>query len=404
MGKKPSIDFNYYKRGNESIAQGCLTNSKHPRCHILGPYPTHLVRGKGCYVFDRYGKQYIDFICGLGTNLLGYANKEITDVCYNEMLKGQNLSFATCTEVEAAEKIKQIFTVDRVKFLKTGTEASMGALKIARAHTGREIVLSAGYHGWSPEFNSLTPPAVGCGSNPYIYPLKDISAISKDIAAVIVEPVELDNSIKRIMWLRELRERCDETGTLLIFDEIITGCRFKNLSVKKCFGVDPDILLLGKAIGGGQALSAICGRADIMDNHQYFVSSTFAGDNVALRACIKNLELLKADNDYKIDDLWGYGDDFINEFNSLWPEKLYIQGYPTRGYFKGDDDVKFAFWQEAVEAGLLFGPSFFISFAHRDVMWKAMEHIKDIVNKLKQKLPILKGDKPWSPFSAKQRA
>jgi glutamate-1-semialdehyde aminotransferase len=404
MARTPAIDFEHYQRSNESIGQGYLTNSKNPDCFIKGVYPTHIIKAKGCYLYDQKENQFVDWICGLGSNLFGYGNKLFTDVAYNELLKGINTSIPSRTEVYAAEDLKNTFQMDRVKFLKTGTEACMAALKIARNYTMRDVVLTQGYHGWNPEFTSLTPPAGGCTSHVFIHSLESIEQINSDIAAVIIEPVMLDYSLERIKWLRKLREKCTSTGTMLIFDEVITGMRFKNLSVSKFSGVDPDLLILGKAIAGGAPLAAVLGRHDLMDDKNYFVSSTFAGDNMALAMCRKVLDLLKNDYDYSINDLWGYGEDFISEFNSIWPEKLIIDGYPTRGAFMGDEKIKWLFWQEACKMGMLFGPSWFISFPHRDVSRKCLAHIKDIFNKIKHNPNLrLEGDEPCPPFTSRSR-
>jgi glutamate-1-semialdehyde 2,1-aminomutase len=403
MAITPAIDFEYHKRANESIAQGYLTNSKNPECLIKGVYPTHIVKAKGCYLYDQKGNVFTDYICGLGSNLFGYANPLINNVAISEMNKGISLSLPTRTEVHAAETIKEIFLVDRVKFLKTGTEACIAALKIARNYTGRNVVLSEGYHGWGQEFTSLTPPAAGCNPQVYIHSLESINQINKDVAAVIVEPVQLDYSLERRRWLKQLRDKCTETGTVLIFDEIITGCRFKKFSVSKAYGIVPDILILGKAIAGGFPLAAVCGKKELMDDKNYFVSSTFAGENMSLAACVKALNMLRNDQDYQLDDLWRYGEDFYIEFNSMAPDKICLSGYPTRGRFEGDKQFIWVFWQEAVKAGMLFGPSFFINFSHREIMYKSLQHIKDIFNKMAMKMPRLEGEEPCPPFSSKSR-
>ncbi len=403
MAITPAIDFKYNKRANESIAQGYLTNSKNPQCFIKGVYPTHIIKAKGCYLYDQRDNMFTDYICGLGSNLFGYANPLINNVAISELNKGISLSLATRTEVHAAEAIKETFLVDRVKFLKTGTEACMASLKIARNYTGRNVVLSEGYHGWDPEFTSLTPPASGCNPQVYIHKLESINQINEDIAAVIVEPVQLDYSLERRRYLNQLRKKCTETGTVLIFDEIITGCRYKKLSVSKAYGIVPDILLLGKAIAGGFPLSVVCGKKELMDDKNYFVSSTFAGENMSLAACIKVLSMLRTDQDYQIDDLWRYGEDFQIEFNAYAPEKIHLTGYPTRGRFVGDENFIHVFWQEAVKAGILFGPSFFLNFAHREIMYKTLQHVKDIFNKMEYRMPALEGEKPCPPFTSSVR-
>jgi glutamate-1-semialdehyde 2,1-aminomutase len=336
MAKPHSIDFSWHRRAQDSIAQGSLTNSKRPECFVKGIYPTHLKRGHGAHVWDMHGNKYVDFICGLGSNLIGYANTEITDEIYKTSRDGLALSLGSDLEIFAAEKVKEIFPfMDLVKFLKTGTEACMAAVRIARAKTERPVILSEGYHGWSDGFVSLTPPAVGVGFNEFL-PLKKDYSLSQNIAAVIVEPIMTDASETRIEWLKDLRQRCTKSGTLLIFDEIITGFRYLKHGVGIYHGIEPDIMCLGKAMGGGMPIACVAGKKEIMNCGEYFVSSTFAGERASLGASIKFMQLLQTK--YKIDELWAAGDKFIQTFNTFHPQ-LKLEGYPTRAVFKGDEMV-----------------------------------------------------------------
>ncbi len=403
MGKKTATDFKLQSRMENVIAQGCLTNSKSANCFVKGVYPTHISSAYGPYLYDSKNNTYVDYICGLGTCLMGYNKKEISDVAINELLRGFSYSLPSITEVNTAERIREIIPfIDRIKFLKTGSEAANGALVIARNYTKRQFVLSEGYHGWGGEFTSLTPPASGVNPQTYIHKLNDPEQINSQIAAVIVEPVDLDNSVDRIIRLKKIREKCDQHGVVLIFDEIITGFRYKNWCVAKNLSITPDLILMGKCIAGGLPLALIGGKKDLMDDKQYFLSSTFAGENVSLAACTAMIDLLV--NKYDINDLWKLGDDFISAFNCLWPERIQLQGYATRARFFGDDAAKFYFWQEAVKAGILFGPSWFISFAHQDVQFKVLDHLKDIILKMKSMKELkLEGESPKSPFSLKAR-
>jgi glutamate-1-semialdehyde 2,1-aminomutase len=398
------IDFEYHKRSNESIAQGYLTNSKNPDCFIKNVYPTHIKRGKGCELWDRNNNRFIDYICGLGTNLIGYADSRLCDIAENEMRSGMTFSLASLREVELAEMFKGIMPfIDRVKFLKTGSEAATAALKIARNYTGRKFILSEGYHGWHSEFTSLTPPASGCTEHQFIRPLENLDQITEIVAAVIVEPVQLDYSIERLKWLQKLREKCDKEGVVLIFDEIITGFRFKKWSVSNYFNIQPDIILLGKAIANGFPLSVVGGKKDLMDDKNYFVSSTHAGENVSMAVSQKVIELMH-NKVCDIDTLWGQGEDFQQDFNNIWPDKIRIVGYPTRGRFEGDERVIWKFWQEACKSGMLFGPSWFYNFKHSEFQFLVIESCKEILNYIKNKNDFfLQGDSPCQPFTTKQR-
>jgi glutamate-1-semialdehyde 2,1-aminomutase len=391
-------------RAELAIAHGALTNSKRPTCFVRGVYPTHLTKGRGCVVWDTNGKRYIDFICALGTNLLGYAHEEIGRAVYDQFMKGAVLSLGTDTEVLAAERVKELFPfIERLRFLKTGSDACVAALRIARTATGRDWVYSEGYHGFHDEFVALTPPALGIPKQEHghVRPLANLDDITEAVAAVIVEPIITDNSEKRIEWLRDLRRRCTQTGTVLIFDEIITGFRTPKYSVSAMYGIEPDLICLGKAMGNGMPISVVGGKQSIMEAGEYFISSTFAGDTTALAASLATMNLLQ--KKYNVDFLWEKGAIFQREFNRMWPEKLTISGYPTRGVFKGDDMVKALFFQEACKAGILLGSSFFFNFPHIEVMDEVLSAFRGIMTRIKTGSVELEGEMPRTPFAQRMR-
>jgi glutamate-1-semialdehyde 2,1-aminomutase len=398
--------FHWYRRAQDSIAQTALTNSKRPETFVKGVFPTHIERGQGAYLWDHSGKKYLDFVCGLGANILGYGNDVVNQAISSQLRHGASHSLPTHHEVEFAEGLKALFPFcDAFKFLKTGTEACMAAVKIARAKTGRKWIVSEGYHGWSDDFVSMTEPALGVEpkyDNRPILKLSDANPINWDeTAAVIIEPVITDWSPERQKWLRNLREQCTKHGVMLIFDEIITGFRFPRFSVSSYFNVIPDIIVLGKAIANGMPLAAVGGKYDVMNGTDYFVSSTYAGETLSLVAGKATITALQ--NKYDLDWLWKQGQAFLDVFNSLWPEKITIQGYPTRGAFKGDELVKALFWQEACLAGILFGPSFFFNFALASEWKDAMVAIKAIIEKIKRGGVQLLGEMPKSPIAQKVR-
>jgi glutamate-1-semialdehyde 2,1-aminomutase len=401
--------FDLEDRARRAIAHGALTNSKRPECFVKGVYPTHLVKGQGCFVWDAANKRYIDFICGLGSSILGYAHPEVNQAIFDQAKYGATLSLGTALELDVAEKVKEIVPfVEKMRFLKTGSDACTAAVRIARAKTDRSWVLSEGYHGFHDEFICLSPPALGVNSGHKIAKLEfskdgyfNPCIFLKDVAAVIIEPVITDASNERIEWLRKLREQCTKQGTLLIFDEVITGFRFPKFSVSNFHGIEPDLICLGKAIANGMPLSVIAGKSSIMDCGEWFVSSTFAGETLSLASALKTMTLLQTK--YSIEFLWEKGAQFIKSFNNMWPEKLIIDGYPSRGVFKGDDLVKALFWQEACRAGILFGSSFFFNFSHIDVMDHVLNTISDIFTRIKTGSVALQGEMPVSPFAQKQR-
>ena len=397
--KPPTRDWD--KRSQNAIAQNALTNSKRPSTFVEGIYPTHLTRGEGCHVWDVEGNKYVDFICGLGSNILGYANSDVTEAVITQARLGSTLSLSTNLEVCFAEKVQEIFPfVERMKILKTGSDACSASIRIARAATGRKRIVTEGYHGFHDEFVSILPPALGVGG---LFPLEsitpEISAL--DLAAIIVEPVMTDASYERIARLKYLRSFCDRTGALLIFDEVITGFRFQGLSVSNHYQIKPDLICLGKAMGNGMPVSIVGGPKAIMECGEYFVSSTFAGETLSLASGLKTMSLLQTK--YNIDQLWSEGRRFLEKFNSIWPEKLKIDGYPTRGVFTGDPMTKALFWQEASKAGILFGPSWFINFAHIGHLEAVLSACEAIFQRLKTGAVELQGKMPMSPFAQQVR-
>lgn len=411
MEEKIPIDSKMYGRLNSAIAQGYLTASKSPKCFTENAPPV-LKSGEGCIVTDTLGTKYFDFICGLGTNLLGYKNFDLVNAAYEGICRGLSLPLGTDLEILAAEKIKEVIPfIERVKFLKTGSEACLASLALARSYTGRHMVLTGGYHGWGSEFLSCTQTPLACPqtldngipSSPFIRTFVDIDQINTDIAAVIIEPINIDFDHTRINFLHRLREKCDQTGTILIFDEVITGLRYKNFSVSNAYSVRPDLLIMGKAIGGGLPLSMLGGKKDIMDNPRYFVSSTNAGEMASLSVCIKTIELLQKKT-FDIDRLWNFGEDFQREFNSLWPGVISIMGYPTRGvfYFQ-NEECKHLFYQETIKCGYLFGPTFMLNFCHMDHQYRILNDLKDLFLKLKFQKILLKGERPCLPMTLLNR-
>lgn len=395
------LDVETKKRADLCIAQGALTNSKRPQSFVNGFYPAHVVRGQGVHLFDTQNFKYVDFICGLGANLLGYGFTLTTEAAIKALRDGPTLSLSSTKEIELAEKIKDIMPfVERVKFLKSGSEGCSAAIKIARSWAeGRPVVLSEGYHGWHDEFISLSPPAVGVPPHQFIRPLGESLEIGDDVGAVILEPVMTELSEVRIEWLRRLRDICTKKKICLIFDETITALRFPRFSVAMHLGIHPDLIVFGKALANGLPLSCVGGRAEIMEC-DYFVSSTYAGETASLASALACISVLQ--KSYDVMHLWMAGRRFQEKFNSI-SVGVKIEGYPTRGVLVGDDMPKALFMQEACRAGLIFGPSWFFAFPHVDLEDQIMSVLADVFLRLKSGSAKLEGDLPRKPVAQKMR-
>lgn len=397
------MKVSWWERSQNCIAQGCLTNSKHPKAHIRGVTPTHIVKSQGPYSWDEHGKKYVDYVCGLGVNLLGQANETVNRAAYAAMQGGVSHSLGTQYEVVAAERLKECFPfIDRVKWVKTGSDACTAALKIARSATGRTLVLSAGYHGFHEEFcdvyNAKLPS--------HTQALKpDMSNLNFDVAAVIIEPVVTDWSETRKAWLRQLSAECKKRGILVIYDEVITNFRWPKFGVCNWANIVPDLLCGGKAIANGFPLAYVAGKKELMDNPSYFVSSTYSGDTVSLAAADAVMQLLLSKK-FDIDQLWRAGIHFINKFNELGENIVQLEGYPTRGVVKGSDQNIALFLQEAAKAQLLFGKSWNFSFCHmpNEVQDQTFGGLRGIFQKIRDGRAVLEGLPPESPLAAKVRA
>lgn len=392
------INEDLSQRASQCIAHGALTNSKRPESFVKGVYPVHLKKGKGAHVWDMFDNKYIDLICGLGTNLLGYANEEITQAICDQAKLGSSLSLGTELEVRVAEKLKEMFPfIEKLRFLKTGTEACAAAVRIGRAYYGKERVSSQGFHGWSDDFVSLTNPALGVPKRSWMSSLNGYDSTGEN-TVVILEPVITDISDQRQSILESYQIR----GGVIIFDEIITGFRFPNWSVANHWNIYPDLICLGKAIAGGMPLAVVGGKAEIMDS-DYFVSSTYAGETLSLAAALKSLELLQ--NKFKIEELWDKAGKFVSQVNALWPDNgIWLEGYPTRSVLRAKDELtKALFMQECLEAGILVGPSVFFNFCHMELFDEMLSIFKDIVTRIRTGSVTLKGELPKSPFAEKVR-
>lgn len=366
------------------IAQGACTYSKNPNQFMLPKNISHAdFWYSGVLHIDKH--KVADFSGGLGANFLN-ANSGVGSLPFKE-------------EVILAEMIKDRFPcIEKLKFLKTGSDACSAAVRIARAFTSKKWIIGSGYHGWHDWAISNENPGAGTLKHFQHYGkrsgLAEVVAhvtqtADTDIAAVIVEPVQLDIDVKSL--LIQLRHICTEKEIILIFDETITGLRFPKYCVANHFNIQPDLIILGKALGGGHPLAVVGGRADLMDNPNYFVSSTFAGDQYALKSAIENLGAATEEN---IKVLWDRGLRFLSRFNAL-SNKVFIKGYPTRGELQGDDKSKALFMQEMWERGYLFGRAFFLSFYHTEaILEKTLKDAKEVFAKIKAGKVRLKGKMP----------
>lgn len=371
---KDCIDSqDWQARADKVLSQGCLTYSKRNDQFIEGVYPTHAICNEdGKLVTTNPPGLYIDWVCSLGANPYGDNN---------------TYSLPSINEVICAELlIKKLDLGPRkLKFLKSGSEACSAALRFARAYTGRSEVCGIGYHGYLNEFISAELP--GLGTVPQSYLKSDsieqlIKAVNKKTAAVILEPLELDNTQERMESVRALRKKCKELKVLFIADEVVSGFRVPAFTVSRWWDLDPDIICLGKAMSGS-SISAVVGRPEIMDINGVFISTTFAGESFQLENAIKVMN--RTDRQY-LQKMWNRADLFRQKINTI-DSRIQLKGYATRGTWIGTPKDVAIFWQEMLKRGHFLGRAWFYGQRHtsedRDKFLKDMEIVTNHLDEYK---------------------
>lgn len=296
--------------------------------------PSIFIReGRGSRVWDEDAKEYVDYLIGSGPMLLGHGHPEVLEAVAEQMPKGMTFFANNAPAVELAEEIcRAVACAEQVRFLSSGGEADMYAMRLARACTGRDKILKfeGGYHGMSAEaqmslaptrlvnFPQAVPDSAGIPEavrgEMLIAPFNDpdyleslLAEWGDKIAGIIVEPLQ------RIIppepgFLRAMRDLCDRYGIVLIFDEVVTGFRFAYGGAQEAYGVIPDLCTLGKIIGGGFPLAAVAGRKSIMDHFDkaivgadrwLMMLGTLSGNPVAAVAGLKTMEILRREGAYE---------------------------------------------------------------------------------------------------------
>lgn len=279
------------------------TYSKSFRYFSKGFAPSYMDHGEGCYIYDVDGNKFIDFMCALGPITVGYNEPTVNEAVINQVHKFASGSLQSELEVELAEKICEIIPcAEMVRFLKNGGDATTAAVRLARAYTGRDVVLMSGYHGmhdWSigaSENNKGVPKAVCDLTKNFTYnDLADLEAKLRgnDIAAVILEPIQSNGP--QVGYLEGVKELAHKYGAILIFDEVVSGFHYALGGAQEMFGVSPDLVAFGKGMANGYPISAVAGRRDLMEQIEegVFVSTTFGGDSIAMAASLATIKILE---------------------------------------------------------------------------------------------------------------
>jgi glutamate-1-semialdehyde 2,1-aminomutase len=323
MGEKSRILF---QRAKEIIPGG--VNSPVRAGKAVGIDPPFIARAEGCYLWDIEGNRYIDYVCSWGPMILGHSHPEVAKVLTERVPKGTSYGAPTALEVEMAELIVEMIpSVEMVRMVNSGTEATMSAIRLARGYTCRErIVKFEGcYHGHADSLlvsagsGVATLAIPGCPGVPETFARETISLSFNDlkelsetfdkfgseIAAVIVEPIpgNMGVVLPDPEFLKRLREITSEHGSLLIFDEVISGFRVGPGGAQQHYDVMPDLTCLGKIIGGGLPVGAYGGKREIMESMapegDIYQAGTLSGNPLAMAAGLTTLRLLQNGTIYK---------------------------------------------------------------------------------------------------------
>lgn len=393
-----SKNSDIYEMLESYVAGGSSTGSK--RATLMPEEPAVITHGKGCRVWDANGKEYIDFRNSLGPVTLGYCYPEVNQAIKEQLDKGIIYGHPGILEAKAAEKLCRIIPcAEKVRFLKTGGEAVAACIKLARAYTGRNHIIQIGYNGWLNVLSS------GARANPrdvvdgvpkgvsnelsslhHSVPWNDVETINElfdayqgKIAAVVIaaDYAEFEKGRTFYPFLRKVTKA---NGTLLVFDEIVTGFRVALAGVQEYFNIKPDLAVFAKGMANGMPLSVFCGHADIMDevSKGASISSTYGGEQLSLAAALAVIDIYEKEN--VIEHLKDKGTKLWENVNLLFKQyKLPIQ-YKGLGQcpvmITESEEVKNKLLRSCYQHGLSFYNVNYINFSHKQ------SDIDEVINRL----------------------
>ena len=380
----------------------------------VGGEPIFFERAEGAYLFDADGNKYIDYVGSWGPMIVGFSHPQVIDAIRETAQKAVSFGASTELEIDLAEKvIDMVPSIEMVRMVNSGTEATMSAIRLARGYTGRHKIIkfSGCYHGHADSFliqagsgattlgvpNSpgVTP---GSAADTLIAQFNNMSSVQRlidenpaEIAAIIVEPIagNMGLVLPKDNFLQQLRDVCTKSGIVLIFDEVMTGFRVARGGVQERYGVTPDMTTLGKIIGGGLPVGAYGGKKEIMEMvapvGPVYQAGTLSGNPLAMRAGLETLKLIDQPGFYESletksaklangvrQNMEKLGVDFYqSRCGSMgclffYPEP--VHDYETA--VKSDTAAYGKYFNSLLQNGVYFAPAqfeaFFVSAAHSD--------------------------------------
>ncbi|MFI5009056.1 MAG: aminotransferase class III-fold pyridoxal phosphate-dependent enzyme [Solirubrobacterales bacterium] len=371
-----------WERARRVIPGGTQTLSKAPSQFVDGVSPKFLRRGSGAHVWDVDGNEYIDYPMALGPILLGYDHPAVTEAVVAQIHEGTTFTLMHPLEVELAELLIELVPcAERVRFAKNGADATGGAIRAARALTGREHVIATGYHGYHDWYIASTERDAGvpAANRRLIHtaPFDDLAALERalgewETAAVIMEIPAHPPSEGYLDSALALAHR---HGALFILDEIVTGFRYALGGAQELFGFTPDLACLGKGMANGYPLAAVVGREQPMEAfEEIFFSMTYSGETVSLAAAMATLEVLRREP--VLEHIWARGAELREGISRLAGGVSFgvdLAGNPPRSALGFRDReglpsplLRGLFLQECHKAGVLFGVPIFTTYSHSE--------------------------------------
>lgn len=406
MGKSQEL----YKKAKKIIPGGTQLLSKRPEMFLPDLWPAYYDKAKGCEVWDLDGKKYIDMsTMGVGSCILGYADEDVNKAVKSAVDRGNMCTLNAPEEVELAELLLELHPwAEMVRYARTGGESMMIAVRIARAKSGKDIVLFCGYHGWHdwylssnlgdeksldghllPGLNPLGVPRALKGlTYPFNYNdtegfLKLVEEHKDNIGVVVMEPIR--NFVPDKEFIRTIMQVTSDLGIVLIVDEITAGFRLNNGGAHLLYDLEPDVAVFAKGMSNGFPMAAIIGKSDVMEVVQdTFISSTYWTERVGPTAALATINKIKEKNvtehlvraGKKVKDLW-------RTMALKHDMDIEISGIDPLGHFDFKYEkplvVKTLFTQLMLEKGFLASNGFYASYAHKnEYMEKYLDAVDDV--------------------------
>ncbi len=399
-----------YQRACELMPWGTQTNAKRPVEAFAGDMPLFVDRAQGCRLRTPEGRWFIDYRAALGPILLGYRHPEVDAAVREQLERGVLFSMASPIEVGVAERlVRAVPSLEQVRFMKTGNDANLSAVRLARAFTGRDHLATCGYHGYGDWFACGTgAPASTVTSDVTGVPKAldalvtrvaygDLEALERvfetrghEIAAFITVPYDWGETVAR-EFVERARQLTEQHGSLLVFDQVLTGFRLARGGAQDYFGVVPDLSTYAKALANGYPLSAYGGRRDVMETlYRVTITTTYAGETLSLAAAAATLDVVEREP--VIEHVWAMGEllrdgfDRAAEHRGLEARSI---GLPPAVQVRFSRDpatearAQVLFQRELYRRGIFASRPFLLTYAHQpadiDETLEAMDSALDVV-------------------------